>query len=99
LCYAANICFQLVDGKIFPCFRIAYIHYFNTFFNQKLEVTDKDFIDIYKARDMEEILSFLCKPIPFCRYCNMEKMAQYIEWDKSKKEITEWTSEDWYELP
>ncbi|MDR3276858.1 MAG: radical SAM protein [Treponema sp.] len=90
LCYAANHCFQLVDGKIYPCFRVAYIHYFNKKFGINLEVGENDYIDLYKAQTIEKILKFLCKAVPFCRYCNMER-AVYKEWAVSKKEIDEWT--------
>ncbi|GHV76217.1 hypothetical protein AGMMS49942_10380 [Spirochaetia bacterium] len=89
-CYAANYCFQLVEGKIYPCFRAAYIGYFNRQFNTHLQVTADDYIDIYKAKTIQELVQFLCKPVPFCRYCNM-KQVEYTEWGVSKKEISEWT--------
>jgi len=89
LCYAANYCIQLVDGKIYPCFRVAYIQYFNRKFNLNLEVCEKDFIDIYKCKHIKNIFEFLCKPVPFCRYCDMKKTV-YTDWDISKKEINEW---------
>jgi MoaA/NifB/PqqE/SkfB family radical SAM enzyme len=90
LCYAANYCFQLVDGKIYPCFRAAYISCFNKQFNTALQTGERDYIDIYKARTINEILKFLCSPVPFCRYCNMKK-TEYTDWAVSKKEIEEWT--------
>jgi len=89
LCYAANYCFQLVNGKIYPCFRVAYIQYFNKKFDMNLEVCEKDFVDIYKMQTIEEILEFLCKPVPFCRYCDMKKTV-YTDWFISKKELNEW---------
>ena len=89
LCYAANYCFQLVDGKIYPCFRAAYIHYFNKKFNTELQVTEQDYIDIYKAQTINEILGFLCRPVPFCKYCNMKETI-YTDWAVSRKKIEEW---------
>jgi MoaA/NifB/PqqE/SkfB family radical SAM enzyme len=88
-CYAANYCFQLVEGKIYPCFRVAYIGYFNKQFNMNLHVSEDDYIDIYKTKTLQELFQFLCKPVPFCRYCNMKKV-EYTEWAVSKKEIDEW---------
>jgi hypothetical protein len=38
---------------------------------------------------MDEILDFLCKPAPFCKYCNIRKQNK-IEWGISKKERKEW---------
>ncbi|GHV42896.1 hypothetical protein AGMMS49546_22980 [Spirochaetia bacterium] len=87
-CRFANTCIALEDGKLFTCARIPNIKYFNRYFNENLKVTESDYIDIYKARDMHEIFSFLSSPPPFCRYCPGEVSS---EWGISKKEITEWT--------
>jgi MoaA/NifB/PqqE/SkfB family radical SAM enzyme len=89
-CYQANHCIQLVAGKLYPCARIAYIQYFNRYFNQNLQVTESDYIDIYQINSIEEILNFLCKPVPFCRYCNLKQVIWDREWGVSKKQITEW---------
>jgi organic radical activating enzyme len=92
MCYQLNQCIQLVNGKLFTCARIAYIRHFNKFFNQNLIVTNDDYIDIYKADSIEEILSFLNKPVPFCKYCNLKKTIIDMKWAPSKKNITEWTN-------
>ncbi|MDR2019706.1 MAG: radical SAM protein, partial [Treponema sp.] len=92
LCYMANGCIQLVDGKLYTCAVIAYIKYFNAYFNKNLQVTEADYIDIYKAESIKEIFGFLSKPMPFCRYCNIKKTVLQIKWGVSKKEISEWTS-------
>jgi MoaA/NifB/PqqE/SkfB family radical SAM enzyme len=89
LCDASNFCFQLVEGKLYKCWRTAYIKYFNIYFNKDLKITEDDYIDIYKARNMDEILDKLRKPVPFCRYCRMDSV-RIIKWEHSKKEISEW---------
>jgi organic radical activating enzyme len=89
-CYQLNQCIQLVDGKLYTCARIAYIKYFNKYFSQNLQVTEHDYIDIYKVSNLDEILDFLCKPVPFCRYCNINKTLFDIKWAVSKKNISEW---------
>jgi hypothetical protein len=89
LCYASNGCFQLVDGKIFKCWRMAYIQYFNKAFGKKLMITEHDYVDIYKTTNVQEILNKLRKPVPFCRYCDMIH-SKNEEWQRSKKEIKEW---------
>jgi predicted aldo/keto reductase-like oxidoreductase len=91
-CYQINQCIQLVDGKLYTCARIAYIKYFNNFFNQNLQVTEKDYIDIFKAKNLDEILDFLCKPVPFCRYCNIDKTLFDLKWSVSRKNINEWVA-------
>jgi MoaA/NifB/PqqE/SkfB family radical SAM enzyme len=81
----------LRNGRIYPCPFYANIHHFNRRFNLNLPVTDKDFIDIHKVKDMTEILRFLSKPIPACRYCDIGAYTYGHAWGISKKEISEWT--------
>lgn len=90
-CYEANNCIKLRNGRLYTCTRPAAIYKFNNFFNMQLEVTDNDSIDIYKARSAEEVLEFLSKPIPFCRYCNQTQHRVAREWAHSTKQIDEWT--------
>jgi organic radical activating enzyme len=90
LCYKPNVCTDLSDGKIYPCDTIPYIKYFNKQFNCNLEVSENDYIDIYKVKSIDEIMEFLTKPVKFCRYCNLKNPRYNIEWGISKKEISEW---------
>jgi hypothetical protein len=90
ICPMINHCIQLRNGKLFTCVKAAYTNIFNDYFNQSLEITEKDYIDIFKVKNKSEIFNFLCKPIPFCKYCNIENIIINIPWQISKKEITEW---------
>jgi MoaA/NifB/PqqE/SkfB family radical SAM enzyme len=90
MCHMSNFCIQLRNGKLYTCVEIAYISLFNKYFDKHMEVTDRDYIDIYKAKNKEEIFKFLCKPVPFCRYCNIKNIVRGLEWRNSKKEISEW---------
>ncbi|MDR2121060.1 MAG: hypothetical protein LBP64_09360 [Tannerella sp.] len=49
-------------------------------------------MDIYKAKDMDEIMNFLCRPMPFCLYCNKKGTIWDIGYGVSKKDIIEWTA-------
>jgi len=89
-CYKSNTCIQLDEGKIYTCATIPYIKYFNKQFGTDLKVSEKDYIDIYRINNLDEIFDFLCKPIPFCRYCNTLNPIYNIQWEKSKKDINEW---------
>jgi MoaA/NifB/PqqE/SkfB family radical SAM enzyme len=89
-CGLANVCVQLVNGKLYTCPTAAYIRHFNNYFNQNLVTSELDYIDIYDAKDYSEILKFLAKPIPFCRYCNVVQNVDGNQWKTSKREITEW---------
>jgi MoaA/NifB/PqqE/SkfB family radical SAM enzyme len=90
LCYASNTCFQLVNGKLYKCWRIAYAKYFNKSFNQSLDIEKEYGIDIFAAQSIKEILKKLEKVSQFCRYCNMTEPERGLEWKQSRKEITEW---------
>ena len=90
-CSAANRCIALDNGKIYTCTTIPYVKYFNLKFNENVKVTERDYLDIYKVESFDEIMSFLCTPPPFCRYCNQKGMIWDISFDVSKKSIEEWT--------
>jgi hypothetical protein len=89
-CLSSNFCLVLKNGKIATCGLVFTIPYFNKHFNTGIEVSDENSIDIYKAKDLDEILDFVSRPIPLCRYCNLKKIKRGIKWETSKKEITEW---------
>ncbi len=89
-CARANRCVALDNGKIYTCSLIPYIKYFNAQFNKNLEVTSADYMDIHTVKNMNEILDFLCKPMPFCRYCNIKGTIYDVGYGVSKKDITEW---------
>jgi hypothetical protein len=79
------------NGKIATCAQVFAARHFNEYFNQDMEIADENFIDIYKASSLDEILEFVIRPIPFCKYCCLKKIKRGIKWETSKKEITEWT--------
>jgi hypothetical protein len=91
LCFSAIECITLKDGKLSTCKEPAQIHLFNDYFGKDLKISEDDFIDIYKANNIDEIIDFLRKPIPFCRYCNWTDSQTRLEWHVSKREISEWT--------
>jgi MoaA/NifB/PqqE/SkfB family radical SAM enzyme len=90
-CNKANYCITLDEGKLYTCHTIPMIKHFNSYFNQNMLVSEKDYIDIYKAKNIDEILDFMCRPVPFCRYCNQQAIEHDLEWGISQKDIAEWT--------
>lgn len=89
-CANANMCPVLKHGKLYPCPTVAHIEKFNQAFQTNLVTTNMDYIDIYEVEKLEEIMSFLARPVPFCRYCNTPAYEK-DEWGISKKNIGEWT--------
>jgi hypothetical protein len=78
-------------GRIYPCPFYASIRHFNRYFGANLPLTDKDSIDIYKTRNFKEIMRFLARPIPACRYCDIGAYTYGHKWVVSKKDMGEWT--------
>lgn len=89
-CFHANNCRELHHGKIYTCTIIPHAKHFNKKFNKHLLEDTKDSIDIHLNTNAGEILEFLAKPIPFCRYCNVDRRSFGHKWHKSKKEMNEW---------
>jgi sulfatase maturation enzyme AslB (radical SAM superfamily) len=88
VCLHSARCIQLKNGQLYPCSHVAHSeHFFNKF--GFLKKCAKDSINIHKANSAEELINFVSKPIPFCRFCG--KMEYNLEWKQSKREISEWT--------
>ena len=90
-CSHPNNCVFFSHGRFCTCNVPLNIENFNRFFNRNLRLMPGDYIDIYQAESGQEILEFLTKPMPFCRYCALEQCQRGLPWAHSKDEITEWT--------
>jgi sulfatase maturation enzyme AslB (radical SAM superfamily) len=91
MCIMANRCPHLMNGKLYTCTTPIFIKFFNSEFNENLQVGDQDYLDIYKVHDMDEVFDWIRKPVPFCRYCATREMQFGIKWERSKRERSEWT--------
>lgn len=83
-------CIVLENGVMYPCPVVPSIKIFNKFFNKTLEVSNMDGIDIHSVNNGLDIIKFLNRSIPFCKYCQPTKIIQEIPWSASKREISEW---------
>jgi len=90
-CFHANNCRELLNGRLYTCTVRPHAVHFNKAFGTDMLLSDDDSIDIHAARDMREVLEFLAKPIPFCRYCNVLGRTFGHPWGRSNKEQSEWT--------
>ena len=90
-CDMANRCVFLREGRLYTCVVIPNIQHFNEYFQQHIEVSPLDSIDIYEAANSLEIQRFLASPPPFCRYCDVSRRTILHRWSCSKKHIEEWT--------
>ncbi|MDR1649688.1 MAG: radical SAM protein [Synergistaceae bacterium] len=86
------IAISLREGRLYPCCIRPHLHIFNKYFPAyALPDSEKDSIDIYAAKSVAEILDFLSRPIPFCRFCRIDKRSDSNMWQQSKKDIEEWS--------
>jgi hypothetical protein len=90
-CCMAFCTVALQNGRMATCPFVFTIKHFNRYFNQNIPVTPADSINIYEAKSMQEIIDFLRKPIPFCRFCQSMGTEIVGEWRKTTKTISEWT--------
>jgi hypothetical protein len=88
-CLNGNQCLWLENGKMATCGLPSWIRHFNRYFGVNLQVSDDDFVDIFKVESIEELLAKLARPIPFCRYCRYAESVP-AKWEVSKKEMSEW---------
>lgn len=90
-CFHANNCLFLKNGKLYTCTVAPNIEHFNKYFGYNIPLKENDGIDIYKAQTISNVLEFLAKPIPFCKYCNVKGRTFGHNWCISNKDIKEWT--------
>jgi organic radical activating enzyme len=95
-CAAGNTT-QLRQGKLYRCPTAAYICNLNRKLKQEdpsrpdemFKLHELDALDIYRAKDAQEVFEFLNNAIPFCRYCACGSITQ-VPWEKSEKKSSEW---------
>lgn len=85
-CTNINIC----DGKLYMCPVAGYIKYFNEYFNKDLSLCEEDYLKIKDIKTIDEIKEYISKPIPFCKYCDIDNRSFNNKWDITKREIQEW---------
>lgn len=90
-CFHGKICHQIENGILYKCPLVCASKHFNKYFNKDIRIEETDGLNLYKKLKKEDIREYFEKPIPFCKYCNMEEREENKEWGISKKEITEWT--------
>ena len=89
-CFWKARCIVLENGRLSSCVVPFKAKYFQQYYkSDAFDTSDKNSIDIFKAKDIEEIVEFLNRPIPCCRYC-LPNQEEKIPWGVSKRDISEW---------
>ncbi len=91
LCQMAGKCIFLKDNILYPCTVPGNIVHFNRYFGTGIPLSEQDGINIFETDSADEILDFLCTPIPFCKYCDTIHRRKGLEWKRTQKDIKEWT--------
>lgn len=89
-CMYANDCITMRDGRLYtsPISSCAFI--FNKHYNLDMHLSKSDSIDIHSDVTKAQVTDFLSRPIPFCRYCNVDARRLGTKWGLSKKNMAEW---------
>ena len=88
-CHISNYGNFLMEGKFYGCpFSCQSSRIFNKKFNQNLMITENDYLDIYKVKNMQEFFDFAARPKFYCRYCS--GLIKNFKWTRSKQEMCEW---------
>lgn len=88
-CHIANYGNFLMEGKFYGCpFSCQSYRIFNKKFEQALDMTDNDYLDIYRITDKQELFNFAARPKYYCRYCS--GLQRNFDWERSKQEMSEW---------
>lgn len=89
-CTLANRWVALMDGKMYTCQTAPNVHHFDKKFGTSMHLEYGDYLDIYKVKNIDEILDFLAMPKPFCRHCKPNEVINDIPWQCSRQEKSEW---------
>lgn len=90
-------CATLRDGKLFHCPIPVFHKLFNKCIQEEnmsgnFQLSQFDYVDLFKASSKEEIMNFMSNAQPFCQYCDMNH-ATNIPWEVSSRKIQEWVEE------
>jgi hypothetical protein len=90
-CGGINNCPILRDGRLYPCAYAAYGDLMMKRFDLTgLEPTDGDSISIDGTDAPWEVFDFLCRPVRWCRFCDIDHVTTY-SWARSDRSLGEWT--------
>lgn len=84
-----------VRGNLYFCWVHAHINSFKEYFNLDIPITKDDYLRIADVKEVKEIKEFLSSPKPLCRFCKQCHNTCFggkpVEWEFSKRQISEWT--------
>ena len=76
------------NGVIYKCATALCADAINKYADGKLEVTEKDYLELKDVTSAKQIYDFWKSRLPMCRYC--PRVTEAITWKRSEKKIEEW---------
>jgi len=86
--YCCDTCPCMWNGKIYLCGRCAFVDTMNEYLHTNFKETERDYIRVEDLKSTEQYLSYIHKPIPFCKYC-FNSPGKDILWSTDKPEISD----------
>ena len=82
-------------GNFYACYVHAFINAFIEYFNVDIQIKENESLKVSQIKSIDEFFKFIEAPKDLCRYCKQCHNTCFgekeLEWNFSKKEITEWT--------
>lgn len=90
-CQYYTFCFSLFmfKGRLYKCPMALNYENINRYSEKKLELTDKDFLNLDAVTSPNQIHDFWRSRLPMCSYC--PRVTETITWRRSERKIEEWT--------
>lgn len=89
-CQYYAYCFSvfIFNGVVYKCATALCADAINKYAGGKLNVTEKDYLDLSNIISSDQIYDFWKSRLPMCRYC--PRATESFEWKKSERKIEEW---------
>lgn len=89
-CQYYTFCFSLFvfNGILYKCAMALNAQNINRYSDKKLELTDKDYLNLDDVKSPEQIHDFWRSRLPMCSYC--PRVFEVISWKPSERKIEEW---------
>ena len=89
-CYRANNCIFLRKGRLYSCVLGANLCHLQKYFHLDMPL-EEDGIDIYEAKNAEELAAHLLQPMSACGFCALRDEREMQPFRQTERKLEEWT--------
>lgn len=94
-CVWANRCLTLRNGRLYGCEVPAHAYHLKKYFDLNIPLSERNSVDIYQVNSADELMTSINRPIPFCRFCNLNSQEFEEDWGPSRRDRYEWIDFEW----